>query len=732
MKKFKQYYLTRGTTLILIIANSHAQGQWNLTGGNNITLSTQYLGTNGSSTSPLQIKTIETGGSALPINFFTNNLQRVTILSGGNFGIGTATPTNLLQVSGGDVDVATSAKGYKLMGKTVLFNNGITQNIFVGFEAGLNTYGDENFFGGYRSGYSNVYGNGNVYIGSRSGYFNTDGDYNVAVGGNSIYANTTGNGITAIGFSSGRDASGNYGVYVGYYAGLLNTTAANNVFVGAFSGQENSTGGENTHIGYTSGRYNATGSFNTTLGFEAGKGILANNYSYNTFIGNHSGQVNTTGEKNVFIGMNSGYSNSTGRFNTFSGYNSGVGNTSGESNVYYGYQSGYNGTTGYSKTFIGTFAGYTTTTGSYSTAIGTSALYGNTTGLYQTALGYNAGYTNTTGSSNTFVGNAADANAGTYSNATAIGNGSTVNASNKVRIGNTNVTVIEGQVAFTTSDGRFKFNVNENVKGLDFIKLLRPVSYQFNTQEFENFLSNGRNTPTDSSDLSSATQSNFDVSMSIVRTGFIAQEVEQAATETGFITDIVHAPVDEKDNYSIQYGVIVVPLVKAVQEQQDSIADLKYKIADLKNNLQVLNQNQSITQQNYRDTILNLINRIAHIETVTRQCCAAAPQRRLEDNKAGNGPAYTSSATEKPLLLQNSPNPFSQNTYITYYLPENTRNAQLKIYTIQGEELRVFQLSGTGYGKVQLSGGSLAAGNYTYSLLIDGVNLQTKNMVLTK
>jgi hypothetical protein len=38
---------------------------------------------------------------------------------------------------------------------------------------------------------------------------------------------------------------------------------------------------------------------------------------------------------------------------------------------------------------------------------------------------------------------------GNLTNATAIGNGATVNASNKIRLGNTSVTVIEGQVAFT-------------------------------------------------------------------------------------------------------------------------------------------------------------------------------------------------------------------------------------------------------------------------------------------
>jgi hypothetical protein len=45
-----------------------------------------------------------------------------------------------------------------------------------------------------------------------------------------------------------------------------------------------------------------------------------------------------------------------------------------------------------------------------------------------------------------------------------------VNASNKIRIGNSSVTVIEGQVAYTfPSDGRFKTNVSENIKGLGFL-----------------------------------------------------------------------------------------------------------------------------------------------------------------------------------------------------------------------------------------------------------------------
>jgi hypothetical protein len=69
--------------------------------------------------------------------------------------------------------------------------------------------------------------------------------------------------------------------------------------------------------------------------------------------------------------------------------------------------------------------------------------------------------TSVDGDFNTFIGHSADASSGSLNNATAIGYNAVVDASNKVRIGNTSVTVIEGQVDFTyTSDKNKKENFN--------------------------------------------------------------------------------------------------------------------------------------------------------------------------------------------------------------------------------------------------------------------------------
>jgi hypothetical protein len=96
----------------------------------------------------------------------------------------------------------------------------------------------------------------------------------------------------------------------------------------------------------------------------------------------------------------------------------------------------------------------------------------NTTGSNNTAVGYDALASNTTGNNNTAVGGGASVSTGNLTNATAIGSGAIVNASNKVRIGNTAVTVIEGQVAFTASSDR---NVKENFLPVDGAEVLKKI-----------------------------------------------------------------------------------------------------------------------------------------------------------------------------------------------------------------------------------------------------------------
>lgn len=238
------------------------------------------------------------------------------------------------------------------------------------------------------------------------------------------------------------------------------------------------------------------------------------------------------------------------------------------------------------NTFIGTVSGESTSSGNLNSALGYNSLNANTLGLGNTAVGANALNVNVDGNNNTGLGRGANVSTTNLTNATAVGFNSTVNASNKIRLGNATITVVEGQVAYTNpSDARFKFNVQENVPGLDFIKKLKPVTYNFDTKKFNEHLNQNRN-------KTEVANEDFSKSTAIVRTGFLAQDVEKICNDLGYNFDGLHIPDanNPTDNYGIAYSQFIMPIVKAVQEQQEIIETQKTELAQLKSALEKYEQ----------------------------------------------------------------------------------------------------------------------------------------------
>jgi len=433
---------------------------------------------------------------------------------------------------------------------------------------------------------------------------------------------------TGTDFRSGTDRiltiAGSQNVFVGKGAGLSNTTFGN-TFVGDSAGFSNTSGADNVFIGRKCARLNTTGARNTFVGALTG---IQSTGSSNTLVGCEAGRnIKSTGE-NTFVGSNAGREDTSGTQSTFIGANAGLLQLS-----------------GFDNTYVGRFAGgFCKTT------------------VKNTALGSQAGAFDSTGNHNTYIGADATGLSG-ITNGTALGNSSSVSASNKVRIGNTSVTVIEGQVNFSaSSDARLKTNVINYDLGLEFIKKLRPVSYQFKEGD---------------------TQTEHH--------GFIAQEVEASLEGRKF--DALNKPKNEIDNYSLAYASFVVPLVNAVKELSKENTDLK-------------SANEMLEK------------RIEKMEAA------------LAENKDASSFFYM--VTPVPYLHQNNPNPFNQNTTIGVYIPETGRNAFVKIYSADGKEIKSIFISSPGINNIVLDAGTLPAGNYQYSLMIDGRIIDSKQMIIVK
>lgn len=473
-----------------------------------------------------------------------------------------------------------------------------TANVFVGENAGRNsTTASNNSFYGSAAGQSNTTGGGNSFFGRNAGSSNTGGSSNIGIGFSALSNNTTGFQNIAIGLGALYDNTNKSNlVAIGDSALARNGTGAttfqavNNTAIGSRSLLSNTTATDNTAIGYQAMEKNTTSSNNTYIGSLAGKNAVTGGAT--TLVGSNAGNnlkqtISTvvvgayafnssdTSSYNVAVGSSAASSYIKGEKNVFVGYNTALGLKIGEQNTVMGYQASV-GDTADLSVCIGSFAGCR---GDENIFIGHDAGKHNNLATMNnsTYIGSWAGFFKRANNSVLLGASSSFSVDGAYTNAMALGYATQVDASNKVRVGNTSVSSIGGQVGWSTfSDGRYKEEIKNDIPGIEFIKRLKPVSYIVNINSLnKNYY---KLTATD------------DLPFSQRQTGFIAQDVEKAAQDLNFTFSGVDKPQAKDGLYGLRYADFVVPLVKGMQEQQMQIEDLKRKVAELttllKNSLQ--------------------------------------------------------------------------------------------------------------------------------------------------
>lgn len=175
----------------------------------------------------------------------------------------------------------------------------------------------------------------------------------------------------------------------------------------------------------------------------------------------------------------------------------------------------------------------------------------------------------------------------------------------------------------------------------------------------------------------------LDKTMLDERMGLIAQEVEKVVPQV--------VKVMNDGTKAIAYTDLIGLLVEAMKEQQVQIEGLKSQITSIEEN-----------------------------------CC----------NKTQKSASIVTGTTDvvdtNAKLDQNIPNPFSKETKIGCTVPDGSTSSVLYIYNMQGTQLQQYNLNGTGKQEVTINGNSFVPGMYLYSLVIDGKEIDTKRMILTK
>jgi hypothetical protein len=117
-------------------------------------------------------------------------------------------------------------------------------------------------------------------------------------------------------------------------------------------------------------------------------------------------------------------------------------------------------------------------------------------------------------------------------------------------------------------------------------------------------------------------------------------------------------------------------------------------------------------------------------------------KQELDEVKASNNARQTrsisddgqenySTATNGNILYQNTPNPFREQTTIRFRLADDAKNAAICIFDLSGKMLRKLLVS-QGMSSVTIGGYELGEGLFLYSLVVNGREIDTKRMIITK
>ncbi len=149
---------------------------------------------------------------------------------------------------------------------------------------------------------------------------------------------------------------------------------------------------------------------------------------------------------------------------------------------------------------------------------------------------------------------------------------------------------------------------------------------------------------------------------------------------------------------------VITPLTMSTFATMSGLEDLKKENTALKSQVQTLEA------------------RLAQLEAAVKSLAAV-----------GGTPKGSPLVGDFPTLKQSDPNPFSESTELSYYLPENISQAVLVVNrSSDGRQVMTMPLTSKGFNSVTISAKELASGTYTCSLVADGKIVSSQQLLIVK
>ncbi len=256
----------------------------------------------------------------------------------------------------------------------------------------------------------------------------------------------------------------------------------------------------------------------------------------------------------------------------------------------------------------------------------------------------------------------------------------------------------------TTSDQNFKSDIHLISNADAILSQLQPKTFYFDTLNPYGFNFSNR-----------------------LQYGLLAQEVETVLPELvsneykPATVDSTGAVVTQGVDYkALNYDAFISILISGHKEQKQQIDSLQNGI-DNRDSL-INNLNDRLTQlESCLSVILPLLCQISN--------SAIQPTQEEFQEQLKNEINVQLSNKSSIILNQNVPNPFAEQTQISFSIPETVKKAQIHFYDANGKLINSVEVQERGLGQLNVFANDLSTGVYTYTLVADGQIVATKKMM---